>query len=113
MNLSNEQKLLIYCCQTGYQEDKFHQIRELLYLPLNWNEVLESAKWHRIETLLYNSLIDLPESRSIPLDFMEYIKKCYYSNMVKNINLFKELVHLLDIFEKRGLNVILLKGSVG
>ncbi|MGH7802425.1 MAG: nucleotidyltransferase domain-containing protein [Thermodesulfobacteriota bacterium] len=111
MNLSNEQKLLIYCCQAPHRGDKLDKIRELLYPPLNWDEVLESAKWHRIETLLYNSLIDLPESQSIPPDFIEYIKKCFYSNTIKNINLFKELEHLLDIFEKKGLNVMLLKGS--
>ncbi len=108
----NEQKLLIYSIQAGHNEHKLDRVKKLLIHPLDWEEVLETAKWHRVEPLLYYNLMDLPEAKIIPTDFMEHIKKSFYSNMVTNINLYSELERLLGVFNKSGINVILLKGSV-
>ncbi|MCI0454044.1 MAG: nucleotidyltransferase family protein [Candidatus Dadabacteria bacterium] len=112
MNLSNEQKFLIYSLQAGHNKDKLDQVKKLLAHPLNWEEVLDSAKWHRVEPLLYHSLMDLPEAQIIPIEFMEHVKKSFYYNMATNINLYSELERLLDVFNKSGIDVILLKGSV-
>ncbi len=62
MNLSHENKLLLYCAQTKISEGILNQIKDLLSLPLNWEEVLNSAFWHGIAPLVYHNLKGIQES---------------------------------------------------
>ena len=90
---------------------KLNKVKEILKIPLNWEEVLKSALWHRIAPLLYYNLKDIEENDLIPREIMEELKKAYYGNLVRNTYLYAELKTILDTFREQGMEVIVLKGA--
>lgn len=48
MNLSHENRLLVCCVQTGISETATHKIKDIIKLPLQWEEFLKSAFWHGV-----------------------------------------------------------------
>ncbi len=111
MNISNENRLLLYCAQTKIPEVMLDQVKNLISLPLSWEEVLESAFWHGIAPLLYHNLKGFQESPFIPQEVMDRLKKAYYRNMARNMYLYAELSRILQEFRKEGVEVIVLKGA--
>lgn len=111
MNLSNENRLLLYCTQTGISEAQLDQIKKLITLQLNWEEVLESAFWHGITPILYNSLKGLEESKFIPPEVMDQLKTDHHRNIGKNLHFYAELSGILTAFRENWIKVIVLKGA--
>jgi hypothetical protein len=112
MNLSNENRLLLYCAQTKIPETTLDQIRSLISLPLNWEEVLKSASWNGIAPLLHHNLKNIrKESHLIPQEVMDRLKKAYYGNMARNMYLYAELRRILEVFREKDVEVIVLKGA--
>lgn len=108
MNLSNENKLLLYCAQTKIPEYTLNEVKNLVTLPLNWEGVLKSAHWHGIASLLYQNLKWSP---GIPQEVIDQLKIAYYENMARNMYLYAELRRILERFSEKGLDVIVLKGA--
>ena len=111
MKLSNENRLLLYCTQTRIPKDKLNKVKDILRLPLNWEEVLTSAHWHHIAPLLYHNLKDIQENHLIPQEIMDQLKKTYYGNLARNMYIYAELKRMLDAFSEEGIEVIVLKGA--
>jgi putative nucleotidyltransferase-like protein len=108
LNTSNENKLLLYCARTKIPECTLNEVKSLVSLPLNWEEVLKSASWHGIAPLLYHNLKELS---GIPQEVNDQLKKAYYGNMARNMYLYAELGRILEGFVEKGLEVIVLKGA--
>lgn len=111
MNLSDENRLLLYCTQTEISEAKLDQIKKLISLQLNWEKVLESAIWHGIAPLLYHNLKNLEESKLIPPEVMERLKTDHHRNVGKNLYFYAALCDVLKAFRENGIKVIVLKGA--
>jgi len=111
MNLSNENRLLLYCAQTKIPEYTLDQVKKLISLPLNWEEVLKSAFSHGIAPLLYHNLKGIQEGHIIPQEVMDRLKKTYDRNMASNMYLYAELRRVLEAFNEKGVEVIVLKGA--
>jgi hypothetical protein len=111
MNLSNENRLLLYCIRTEISEVKLDQIKKLIIPPFNWEKVLESAFWHGTAPLLYHNLKNLEESKLIPPDVMERLKTDYHRNIGKNLYFYGALSDILKAFRENGIKVIVLKGA--
>jgi hypothetical protein len=77
MNLSNENRFLLYCAQTGIPEDALDKVRDIVSHPLNWEEVLKSAFWHGISPVLYCNLKNIQESHFVPENVMDKLKMAY------------------------------------
>jgi putative nucleotidyltransferase-like protein len=108
MNLSNENKLLLYCTRTKIPEYTLNEVKSLVTLPLNWEGVLKSAHWHGSAPLLYQNLKSIS---GIPQGVMDQLKRAYYKNMARNMYLYAELRRILERFSDKGLDVIVLKGA--
>ncbi len=111
MNLSNESKLLLYCAQAEISEVLRDKVTRLIKLPINWEDVLESASWHGIVPLLYNNLKGIQERHVIPEEVMDRLKSTYHGNLARNMYLYTELKRVLEVFLERGVEVIILKGA--
>ncbi|MBI2486990.1 MAG: nucleotidyltransferase family protein [Deltaproteobacteria bacterium] len=111
MNLSNENNLLLCCIQTETSESKSDRIKKLLTLPLNWEEILQSAFWHGITPLLYHSLKGIEESKLIPQIVMDQLKTDHHRNIGKNMHFYAELSGILKAFRENRIKVIVLKGG--
>ena len=111
MDLSHENRLLVCCMQAGISESEADRIKDIIKLPLQWEEFLASAQWHGVAPLIYRNIKDLPEDLPFPSEVMEQLKATYYATLVRNILLFDELKKVLADFREEGLEVILLKGA--
>ncbi len=111
MNLSNENRLLLYCAQTRIPEDTQNKVKDILSFPLNWEEVLESAFWYGISPLLYKNLKDIQKTHFIPRDFMNKLRTAYHKNLARNMFIYEELKSILEAYNKNGIKVIVLKGA--
>jgi len=111
MNLSNEDRMLLYCSQTEISETTRSRIKTLLSSPLNWDNLLESANWHGVTPLLYHSLKQMGEGNYIPPDLLNKLKNTYYENLAKNMYLYSQLEKILEAFNQHGIKVIVLKGA--
>lgn len=111
MNLSNENRLLLYCTKIKIPEDTLNKVKDIVSLPLNWEEVLASAFWYGITPLLYHNLNKIQENNFIPKDVMDKLKKAYHGNDARNMYLYKELKRILEAFCENGVKVIVLKGA--
>jgi hypothetical protein len=108
MNISNENKLLLCCARTRISEYTLNEIKSIVSLPLNWEEVLVSASRHGIAPLIYHNLKNIA---GIPQRVMDQLKREYYGNMARNMYLYAELRRILYRFGEKGLDVIVLKGT--
>src|SRR5581483_10907483 len=108
MNISNENKLLLCCARTRISEYTLNEIKSIVSLPLDWEEVLVSASRHGIAPLIYHNLKNIA---GIPQQVMDQLKREYYGNMARNMYLYAELRRILYGFGEKGLDVIALKGT--
>ncbi|MDR4497685.1 MAG: nucleotidyltransferase family protein [Candidatus Scalindua sp.] len=111
MNLSHENKLLLYCAQTEIPAVIRNRVKELIKLPLSWEEILESASWHGISPLLYNNLKGIQETECIPPGVMGKLRAAYHGNLARNMYLYTELKRILEAFHEKRIKVIVLKGA--
>jgi hypothetical protein len=111
MNLSNENRLLLYCAQIKIPEDTLNKAEDILSLSLDWKEILESARWHGIVPLLYNNLKGLQESHFIPQEVMNELRAAYNANLARNMYIYAELNSILGAFREKKVGVIVLKGA--
>lgn len=110
MNLSNGNRLLLYCARTEIPEDALDKVRDIVSRPLNWDEVLTSAFWQGIAPLLYGNLKNMQKRYLIPENVMDKLKMAYYSNVARNVCLYAELNEMVKTFHDMGVRVIVLKG---
>ncbi len=110
LNLSNENKVLLYCSQTTIPEDRAAHLNDLLSRPLNWEFIADAAFSQNIAQLLYKNVKGLPDSHLIPSRVMEKLKKGYHRNTARNMYLYGELRNIADAFRNAGLEVVALKG---
>ena len=110
MNISKENRLLLYCAQTRIPEDTLNKVKDILSFPLNWEEVLESALSQGVAPLLCHNLKKIQKSKLIPEKVMDRLEKAYYANVARNMFFYKELKRILEAFHEKGVKVIVLKG---
>ena len=112
MNLSYENRLLLCCTQPLISGDRLNEAEDIVRLPLDWEEILESTRWHGVGPLLYNGLEKIREKRLIPQIVMDELKAVYNAILARNMYLYAELSSILNEFYKQKVDVILLKGAV-
>jgi hypothetical protein len=111
MNLSNENRLLLYCSQANISENRVAQLNDLLSRSLDWEFISEAAFSRNIAQLLYHNLKDLGNRHLIPPEVLEKLKKGYHGNIARNMFLYAELRNIVNAFQSAGLKVIALKGA--
>lgn len=111
LNLSSEDKLLLYCSRLNISEDTKLKVNEILSEDLDWSYVLEFSARQGISPLLYWNLRKISNDKNIPSEAIKDLQKMYYSNLARNILLFNELSKILTAFKKTGIDVIVLKGA--
>ena len=111
LNLSSEDRLLLYCARTSVNEDITYQIKEILDECLNWDYTVESSTRHGISPLLYWNLSKIDKGKDVPEEVMAKLKKLYYEKGARNRFLYDELSRVLKAFKDAGINAIVLKGA--
>lgn len=112
MNWREEDRLLLYCCQTEIDESTKNKIIKAGRKSIDWDILLEKAKKNGVSALIYFKLKENKiDFLDIPSDILEELKRDYYLNATTNALIFEELGKVLRAFRKVGLQVIVLKGA--
>ena len=104
MNLSSEDKLLLYCSRLSISENIKHKIDGNLNDPLNWNSIFDCSIKQGISPLFYWNLKKINNSKDIPPEIMQGLQKRYYNNLARNMLLYDELSKVLTAFKKAGID---------
>lgn len=110
MNMRSEEQLLLCCARTKLSRDKRDKIRKLVNNGLDWDYLLQTSKDHGLVALLYYHLHRIDYDREVPQSIMGQLHNIYYSNLAHNILLSNELNKILNVFEKKRIPVIVLRG---
>ena len=111
LNLSPEDRLLLYCARLNPSEDAMHKIKEILSENIDWDNVLAHSMVQRISPLLYWNLNKIDGGKSVPADILANLKNMYYGTLVQNALLYNELSNILNVFNELGIDVVVLKGA--
>lgn len=111
LNLSSEDRLLLYCARTSVNEDITYKVKEILNDCLNWDYIVESSMRHGISPLLYWNLSKIDNGKDAPEEVMAKLRKLYYGNTARNMYLYDELSKVLNAFKDAEIDVIVLKGA--
>jgi len=101
-------EVLLWSIRVDGQGDD--RIREILR-NVNWEELFRVARVHQMVAFLYYRLRTIPDLTDIPeIDF--HFKKLYISNIQRNLVYLRQLLWILGLLTKRGIEVIPFKGIV-
>ncbi len=79
---------------------------------LDWQRVYATAEVHGIAPLVYTNLLQLAENEiHIPGDVLERFKTTAYNNSIRKERRYRKLDTALEDFERRQLDVLLIKGA--
>ncbi|HEX9756198.1 MAG TPA: nucleotidyltransferase family protein [Nitrospiria bacterium] len=109
-NITNEDRLLLYCSRGEMTPEMEEDVRQLLQLPLDWDYLWNSACRHRIVSLLYFHMERVSPVGCIPARVMKQMEASYWANAYRNLRIQNELVTILKAFQEIGIEVLLLKG---
>lgn len=110
MNMRPEYQLLLYCARTKLSKNNQSEIRKLVNNSLDWDYLVQISKVHDLAPLLYYHLHRIDHEHRIPQPIMDQLHNIYYSNLAHNILLSNELNKILNVFEKKRIPVVVLRG---
>ncbi|MDB9311738.1 nucleotidyltransferase family protein [Spirulina sp. CS-785/01] len=102
-------QLLVCCSRTEISPSHREQIIEILQGEINWETLLESAKWHKITPLLTWHLQGLGWPR-VPDGVKVQLQQQFEQNLRQNFLLVTHLRKLQQVFHHHSLPFLSLKG---
>lgn len=110
-DLKIEDQLLLNCSITHIPDEKIKDIHNLVSRGINWDYLVNIARRHRLNYLLYWQLDEIcPEK--IPDNVKLQLQEDFQANAHRNLAMFRELVNVLNILKKHGITAIPYKGPV-
>lgn len=110
LNLSLEDKLLLYCSRVSMDGEIELKIKEILDKTLDWNYILDCSAKQGVSPLLYWSLSKISDGKAVPYEIIKSLEKRYYANLARNMLFYEELSKVLKAFEKADIDIIVMKG---
>ena len=104
-----EARLLLCCARTSKDADTASRITALLQEDIDWARLLGLARKHRLTPLLYWHL-GVGNAEAVPKHISEQLRAYFHHNSLRNLQLTRELLRLIRMFEARGVPVIPYKG---
>jgi hypothetical protein len=103
-------ELLLLCARARPDADVASRIRALAIQVGDWEDLVDLASRHGLLPVLYTRLRDL--CPGMDKDRLTGLKSQYAANARRNALLLAELLHLLDLFQAKGIVALPFKGPV-
>ncbi len=112
MSFLREDKLLLLCCRTEIGDKERTELTEIQIDKIDWGCFLEKAREEGLSPVVFLMLPRIITHKNIiPSHVTDELKKDYYLSAKRNILTLNVLGNILDVFNKAGLKVIVLKGA--
>jgi len=109
--LGNEAELLLCCGHYSMDPDQIGRAQELLGGQLDWKRLFQIARLHKVLPLLYRNLNQIGAGL-VPQAFLTELRQHHLGNASRNLFLTKELLSLLNLFEKATIPLVPFKGPM-
>lgn len=110
-NLKPEDEFLLKCSVSYMGDADVDITRQMVKSDLDWDYLTKMAYRHRLSSLLYWQLNNIcPEE--VPSEIMRKLREHFENNVKKNLMMFRELLNVIQILHKNGINPIPYKGPV-
>ena len=100
---------LLACLRREEEAVKINHLQA--YRAVDWEVVLGSAIRYGVAPVLYHTLKPLYAELKISEAVWEKLRSIYYSSVVRNMRLYRELLKVVELLNSQGTPVILLKGG--
>lgn len=90
---------------------RVEKLRGLIQKDLNWDYILEKAKWNLIMPFFLRNVVNGGLRGQVPADVLEKAKKIYYWQIYHDTASYANLDNLLDAFYRQNIKIIILKGA--
>ncbi len=111
LDLSAEDKLLLYCSRMSMNKDIMPKIKEICDHVVDWNYIMECSNKQGVSPLLYWNLSKISNIKDVPYEIMKNLEKMYYNNLARNMFLYNELGKVLNAFKRVDIDTVVLKGA--
>ena len=109
-SLRPESELLVWCARTIVTDELKARIRQRVQEPLDWEYVLDLARYHGVGPLLYRNLSTVC-SDLVPAESLTQLRQRTQAGALLNRLLVQELVVLCEAFAAQGVPVMPIKGA--
>jgi len=106
-----EDELLLWCIREVSDRERAEQINTLIREEVDWSKLLDASLQHGLVPLVYKSL-ESCSAESVPKDVLERLRDHFRKNVLWNLVRMRELLELLDLFARNGIQAIPYKGPV-
>ncbi|MFO0774043.1 MAG: nucleotidyltransferase family protein [Nitrospiraceae bacterium] len=107
--LTREAELLTLCARMSVSDQQQAAIRTLAATSMDWERVVELAKWHGIVPLVYRHLsrhcVDL-----VPSDVLQGLRQHSQASRLLSCSLTRDLVEIVHACEQAGVTLVPFKG---
>jgi|WetSurMetagenome_2_1015567.scaffolds.fasta_scaffold130065_2 hypothetical protein len=111
INISREDAVLVHCARLELSPERYQMLKDILSGQLDWDLLVQKANWHRLLLQVAYHLRSQDLSKNVPNPILKRMKSLQYTSLARNMVFLDELSHLLTIFQKEGIPVIILKGA--
>lgn len=105
-----ENKLILLCARLRVNGIAQQEIKKLLDFPIDWNKAIEISRHQQILPFLYHNLNGLNLQNFVPKDIFAAMKNDYYSNLLRNSLIEKEIFSILEATNKENIIIIPFRG---
>ncbi len=106
-HLSRETELLLLLSRVYPGQPTFEKAQSLISPAFNWDSFISLSIKHGTSAIIYKNLIKL---QNIPQDILNKFEGIYNNTLRSNVLMVSELDRLIDGLNKKGIDVIALKG---
>jgi hypothetical protein len=108
-NMDHGNLLLLTCLRDDRQEEKIARLRILD--EKDWSAILSAAFRFGVAPLLFDVLKPFSSTVKVPSAINEKLQNAYYVSAARNVDLYRQLKETLEVLNREGISVILLKGA--
>ncbi len=109
IRMNKEIELLLACSRPQIENANPDRICRLLQEEINWDWMIKAARDHGVWPIMYHNLKAVcPEA--VPQEVLSNLRKGYLSNALRNLMLTRELLRIIEDFQKHGIEAVPFKG---
>jgi hypothetical protein len=109
-NLSDEDRLIVYCVRQERSADLDKEIADILKGSVDWQKLITQSGLHGVDAFVYKTLKEV-DADVVPAKVMEILRSSYLSVNAKGMTLSEELTRILREFGKNEIECMPIKGA--
>jgi len=106
-----EDALLLWCIREGSDGERIEQINALIRKEVDWSKLLDASIFHGLVPLVCKSL-ESCSGEDVPKGVLERLRDYFRKIALWNLASTRELLGLLDLFTRKGVQAVPYKGPV-